>query len=89
MGDTENCTVDCSFAAAADFVYFVVKYDGLWALFENTDGDQNAEYKLGADNFGTSNITFLTPIPGAVWLFGTGLLGLLGIGYTRRRQATA
>ena len=29
------------------------------------------------------------PIPGAVWLFGTGVLGLLGIGYTRRRQAAA
>ena len=29
------------------------------------------------------------PIPGAVWLFGTGVLALLGIGYTRRRQAAA
>jgi hypothetical protein len=30
-----------------------------------------------------------TPIPGAVWLFGSGVLGLLGIGYTRRRRAAA
>ncbi len=29
------------------------------------------------------------PIPGAAWLFGSGVLGLLGIGYTRRRQAAA
>ena len=29
------------------------------------------------------------PIPGAVWLFGSGLLALLGVGYTRRRQAAA
>ena len=29
------------------------------------------------------------PIPGAVWLFGSGVLGLLGIGYTRRRRAAA
>ncbi len=29
------------------------------------------------------------PLPGAVWLFGTGVLGLLGIGYTRRRKAAA
>jgi len=29
------------------------------------------------------------PLPGAVWLFGSGVLGLLGIGYSRRRQAAA
>ncbi|MGF1641741.1 MAG: hypothetical protein ACFCUO_12395 [Rhodospirillales bacterium] len=33
--------------------------------------------------------TTAVPIPGAVWLFGTGLLGLLGIGYSRRRKAAA
>ena len=29
------------------------------------------------------------PIPGAVWLFGSGVLGLLGVGYSRRRKAAA
>ena len=31
----------------------------------------------------------VVPIPGAVWLFGSGVLGLLGIGYSRRRKAAA
>ena len=29
------------------------------------------------------------PIPGAVWLFGSGVLGLLGVGYSRKRKAAA
>ncbi|MGF1640714.1 MAG: hypothetical protein ACFCUO_07170 [Rhodospirillales bacterium] len=29
------------------------------------------------------------PLPGAVWLFGSGLLAMLGVGYTRRRRAAA
>ena len=33
--------------------------------------------------------TSVVPIPGAAWLFGSGVLGLLGLAYTRRRQAAA
>jgi hypothetical protein len=29
------------------------------------------------------------PLPGAAWLFGSGVLGLLGIGYSRKRKAAA
>ncbi len=29
------------------------------------------------------------PIPGAAWLFGSSVLGLLGVGYSRRRRAAA
>ncbi len=39
-------------------------------------------------HFQVSDVTPV-PLPGAVWLFGSGVLGLLGIGYSRRRQAAA
>lgn len=40
----------------------------------------------GQDGYGIDNLSVAapTPIPGAVWLFGTGLLGLVGL---RRRRA--
>ena len=41
-----------------------------------------------AFSFGTNNETIVpVPIPAAVWLFGSGLLGLIGI--ARRRQSSA
>ena len=55
---------------------------GLFTLTDNSAGE-TVYTATGTTGFAT------TPIPGAVWLFGTGLLGLLGIGYSRRRQAAA
>jgi len=40
-------------------------------------------FGLGFDNFNTSSA--VVPIPAAVWLFGSGLLGLIGI--SRRKKA--
>jgi hypothetical protein len=50
--------------------------------FRVTDGLQLA----ALDNFLYESVVF-TPVPTAAWLFGSGLLGLIGIG--RRRQTTA
>jgi hypothetical protein len=47
-------------------------------------------YDLGAISFDGSTLTFTgntVPLPAAAWLFGSGLLGLLGIG--RRRNVAA
>ena len=38
---------------------------------------------------GEIHLQQVVPIPGAVWLFGSGVLGLLGVGYSRRRQVAA
>jgi hypothetical protein len=52
-------------------------------LFDDGGGGRDGDY----DDFGV--IVTSTPIPGAAWLFGTGLLALLGVGYSRRRRAAA
>ncbi|MGF1641939.1 MAG: hypothetical protein ACFCUO_13410 [Rhodospirillales bacterium] len=42
----------------------------------------------GCNDYAVAGIAAV-PLPGAVWLFGSGLLAMLGIGYTRRRRAAA
>jgi hypothetical protein len=45
-------------------------------------------YSLGGvTNPSTSNWVAAVPIPAAVWLFGSGLLGLAGLNYRRRRTS--
>jgi hypothetical protein len=39
-------------------------------------------HDAGNDGYAVDNISTATPIPGAVWLLGSGLLGLIGL---RRR----
>ena len=56
-------------------------------------GGQMLSYSLGSATFDGTTLTFTgngsaVPLPAAAWLFGSGLLGLLGIG-RRRQSATA
>jgi hypothetical protein len=52
-------------------------------LFDDGGGGRDDNH----DDLGV--IVTATPIPGAAWLFASGLLGLLGIGLSRRRACTA
>jgi hypothetical protein len=63
---------------------------GLYGLTTNgTSGHNAIAYDLGEVSFNGTTLSFTgnvlaTPLPAAAWLFGSGLLGLLGIG--RRRD---
>jgi hypothetical protein len=63
----------------------------LYAITANGGTGQVQSYVLGQINLSSSGTLSLTqtpvPLPAAVWLFGSGLLGLAGIG--RRRSAVA
>ena len=61
---------------------------GLW----ETDAGCSLAGGICTGNWALSNIVYFTatspiPIPAAAWLFGSALLGMVGIGY-RRRQTT-
>jgi hypothetical protein len=66
---------------------------GLYGLSTNGGSNgTNIAYSLGQVSFDGSTLSFTgnvlpTPLPAAAWLFGSGLLGLLGIG--RRRDVKA
>jgi hypothetical protein len=66
---------------------------GLYGLTTNgTSGHTAVAYSLGEVSFNGTTLSFTgnvlpTPLPAAAWLFGSGLLGLLGIG--RRRDIKA
>lgn len=73
-----------SFAVA----FFAVKAGNnfqLWAWDGTIPNDSGIWSTSFLDNKGTSHISFYTaecsnvPIPGAVWLLGSGLLGLIGV----------
>ena len=84
-------------AGIIDFAYSVttgIKVVDVWGI--NPDGSLTAKRAPGMENgpFGGFNAAFnLTapglvnpiPVPAAVWLFGSGLLGLVGV--ARRRKA--
>ena len=82
---------------ASIIAFTIMKTSGIWSDDANVLTDNNEGFQVSG-HFGTYSNEYVatgitgfatTPIPGAVWLFGTGLLGLLGIGYTRRRRAAA
>jgi hypothetical protein len=57
-------------------------------------GGQGLSFDLGSANFNGDVLSFIgntapVPLPAAAWLFGSGLLGLLGIGRRRHGVATA
>jgi hypothetical protein len=56
-------------------------------LFEDGGGGRDDDH----DDFGVivTATSVQVPVPGTVWLFGTGLLGLIGIGYAGRRSDPA
>ena len=43
---------------------------------------------VGCNDYAVAGVAAV-PLPGAVWLFGSGLLAMLGVGYTRRRKPAA
>ncbi len=52
-------------------------------LFDDGGGGRDDNH----DDMGI--IVTAMPVPGAAWLFGSGLLGLLGVGYSRRSKTAA
>jgi hypothetical protein len=66
--------------------------DCLWAIggkYTTDNPDVNYGFVFGESGLGTRQLTYSTapavPIPAAAWLFGSALLGLVGIG--RRKKA--
>jgi hypothetical protein len=66
-------------------------YEYTWYLFTGLSGPQTGSWDTSGVFGGNdlSNITAYTvvPVPAAVWLFGSGLLGLVGVARRRRAQA--
>jgi hypothetical protein len=69
----------------------------LYGLTGNSGTGQVQSYVLGTNLMMTANGTLQVggttpppiPLPAAVWLFGSGLLGLVGVGRRRAAAATA
>jgi len=55
-------------------------------LVTTTDASFNANFRLLADGTLTNQDLSAVPLPAAVWMFGAGLMGFIGIG--RRRKAS-
>jgi hypothetical protein len=77
-------------AFTTDRQYFSIKQTGLIWFFENTSGG-TLTVELGDNTNDYSHWTeygpvSAVPVPAAVWLFGTALIGLVGFG--KRRKAT-
>ena len=69
-------------------LFFVDKYDSFYDLYTYSGtGLPYSDTWSHADKFATSHISVygVVPIPAAVWLFGSGLLGLIGI--ARRKKS--
>ena len=82
-GDGENC-VSNSLLGTAHAFFGVIDTDGFTQFeFRDLEGKLD-EYKLlFADDFYIAASVTAVPVPAAVWLFGSGLVALLGI---RRRK---
>jgi hypothetical protein len=70
---------DVGYAPDADFAWLFLFYDGL----QDVNYKTNSKYAWAVhpDNVGAA----IVPVPAAVWLFGSGLLGLVGV--ARRKAA--
>ena len=69
-------------------LFYVDKYDGLYDLYTYMGtGLPYSDTWSHTAKFATSHISVygVVPVPAAVWLFGSGLLGLVGI--ARRKKA--
>ena len=72
--------------------YFVVKAGNNYALYRYTDANTTSMRNIGLwdttelENKGMSHVTAYSavPIPAAVWLLGSGLIGLVGISRRHR-----
>ncbi len=67
--------------AGASFVVMFADGSSEMAMLENICGAQCSEATITSGNVGEPSAV---PLPGAVWLFGSGILGLAGL--TRRRK---
>ncbi len=86
MGTGANATVDCGTGTCAVGESYVLDYQTVVPAgqpFEGVPYALHLEGTVRADVYvsGTSQV----PVPAAVWLFGTGLLGLVGV--ARRKAA--
>jgi hypothetical protein len=96
---TTNSTYDASsnlYAEGVDQLFAINSSSTLYGLTGNGASATAGEafgYKLGNVSFSSGDVLTFTgnsaavPIPAAVWLFGSGLLGLLGIGRRNRQSA--
>ncbi len=73
------------------YAYFTIKKSTELAFFKN-DGSVPVTFSLSGGNSSADNkwshvtgFGAVVPIPAAVWLFGSALVGIAGLGY--RRQA--
>jgi len=69
-------------------LFYVDKYGGKYDLYTYMGtGLPYSDLYSHADKFATSHISVygVVPVPAAVWLFGSGLLGLVGV--ARRKRA--
>ena len=77
------------------YQYFGIKKGGWIAYFQNTSGGavdvafKNAAGTSSAEYSHVTGFGTVVPIPAAVWLFGSALLGIAGIGYRRQTKGTS
>ncbi|MFN2200426.1 MAG: VPLPA-CTERM sorting domain-containing protein [Caldilineaceae bacterium] len=68
-------------------LYFLIKKSAWTAFFKNTSGG-SVTVSFDPDTFSHyAEMGSVVPIPAAAWLFGSALLGMVGIGYRRRASA--
>ncbi len=86
--DTEVTSWQGALQASVPTKNGIGSYEFIWATNPLADG-KNQFTKLGQFTLGADNTLTLTavPVPGAVWLFGSALFGLLGV--SRRKAANA
>lgn len=64
-------------------------FDEQWRIFAQICGtDSKGNLCSGNDGFKLKSVTFsAVPIPAAVWLFGSAVIGMAGVGYRRKQSA--
>jgi hypothetical protein len=79
-------TITPSFSAATWFDFNYVGIDTLIIIGSGSFVGSNSSRRFAMDNF-TFNEPTPVPIPAALWLLGSGLLGLIGFSNSRYRRA--